>query len=178
MGDASVKLEHGENRGRQLFVPSNVSHMLGQSEGSLTLLYIEPTLLGQAVDKEWSLSTWLAFLESACPKVEDPRMIRAVANIEAALVEKVRLQPIAAASGLSKSSFTTLFRTTFGMPLRRYVLWRRLYLAVQAIGRGADATAAAHTAGFSDSAHFSRTMKSNFGVSPTESILKITMSVQ
>jgi len=176
--EASVQLEDRECRGRQLFIPSNLSHMLDQNEEPLTLLYIEPTLLDQDIDKEWSLSAWLSFLKHAEPKVEDERMISAMANIEAALNKKVSLQAVAAASGLSKSSFTALFRKTFGMPLRRYVLWRRLYLAVQAIGRGADATTAAHTAGFSDSAHFSRTMKTNFGVSPTESVLKITMSVQ
>lgn len=84
---------------------------------------------------------------------------------------------IARAAGMSKSSFTKLFRASVGMPLRRYVLWRRLNIAIAAIGEGSDATTAAHQAGFADSAHFSRTMKQMFGVSPTDGVLRIKMTI-
>src|SRR3546814_5815939 len=51
-----------------------------------------------------------------------------------------------------------------GMPFQRYVLWRRLLIAFDAIGGQHSATEAAHMAGFSDSAHFARTIKAMFGI--------------
>ena len=40
--------------------------------------------------------------------------------------------------------------------------------AMLAIGAGENATHAAHAAGFSDAAHFSRTMRNMFGVTPRD----------
>jgi len=176
--DASMQLNEQEVRGRRLFVPSNCPHRLGASNEPLDLVFIEPTLLCEELKRKGSLEDCLFFLEQAKPIVEDVRMQRALAAIDAGLGGKVTQTLISAKAGLSKSSFTNLFRSTLGMPLRRYVLWRRLILAVEAIGAGADATTASHKAGFADSAHFSRTMRETFGVSPSEGVLKIKMSVQ
>ncbi len=54
-----------------------------------------------------------------------------------------------------------------GIPIRRYVLWERLLLAIQQLTGGVTLTEAAHWAGFSDSAHFSRTFTRMFGLSPS-----------
>ena len=151
--------------------------MLAPSRECLDLLYIEPTFLERANCEGKTLANWLAALRHRKVAINDTRMIRAVEAIEGALCGKIAQKDIAYAAGMSKSSFTTLFRANIGMPLRRYVLWRRLNVAVAAIGEGANATLAAHTAGFSDSAHFSRTMKETFGVSLTDSVLKIQMTV-
>ena len=51
-----------------------------------------------------------------------------------------------------------------GLPFRTYVLWRRLMKAVEIRAAGESLTEAAHQAGFSDSAHFSRTFLRMFGV--------------
>jgi len=175
--NATVELESGTWQGTFLFIPSGEKHRLLPSPDPLDLIYIEPTLLGTEPVKDQSLESWLAFAQQAAMSHEDVRMTRAEAAIEAALGGKVTLGDIAKAAGLSKSGFSALFRAKTGMPLRRYVLWRRLYLAVKAIIAGADATTAAHSAGFADSAHFSRTMRETFGVSPTDSVLQIRMSV-
>ena len=50
-----------------------------------------------------------------------------------------------------------------GLQFRTYLLWRRLTLAVNEIVSGTSLTEAAHEAGFSDSAHFSRTFLRMFG---------------
>ncbi len=65
---------------------------------------------------------------------------------------------------LSESRFSHLFVEEISLPFRTYLLWRRLIVAVDAMAAGASLTAAAHQAGFADSAHFSRTFLRMFGV--------------
>ncbi|WP_417461186.1 helix-turn-helix transcriptional regulator [Kordiimonas sp.] len=163
--------------GRFLLVPSNAKHMLAPSQRPLDLLYIEPTLLDGSEGESRPLSAWLLALRQGMSTVDNPKMFRALEAVDGALGGKVTLDMVARAAGMSKSSFTKLFRAIIGMPLRRYVMWRRLNVAVSEIGAGADATQAAHKAGFADSAHFSRTMRETFGVSPADSLLKIKMTV-
>lgn len=66
--------------------------------------------------------------------------------------------------GLSPSRASHLFVEETGLPFRHYVLWLRLVRAVEAYARGNSLTEAAHEAGFSDSAHLSRTFKRMFGL--------------
>lgn len=177
ISDATVTMQGGRLTGKILKVPSNVLHMLAPSKSTLDLLYIEPTLIGDELDSQKTLKEWLERLQKPKPAIREQRMIRALKAIDTTLEGKVTQDIIALAAGMSKSNFTRLFRETIGMPLRRYVLWRRLNVAVGAIAAGADATGAAHRAGFSDSAHFSRTMKETFGVSATDSLLNIEMII-
>ena len=51
-----------------------------------------------------------------------------------------------------------------GLPFRRWILWRRLMRSVERMATGETLTSAALRAGFSDSAHFSRTFLRMFGV--------------
>jgi AraC-like DNA-binding protein len=55
-----------------------------------------------------------------------------------------------------------------GIPLRRYLLWLRLIKGIKVALEGVSLTSAAHKVGFSDSAHFSRTFKEMFGLTPSE----------
>lgn len=76
-----------------------------------------------------------------------------------------RAADIAAELNLSESRFLHLFKDTMQIPWRPYLLWRRLICAVQTLQQGKTATEAAYVAGFSDSAHLSRTFKKQFGLS-------------
>ncbi len=84
---------------------------------------------------------------------------------------------LASLAALSKSRFLHLFKQTTGLPLRRYILWRRIINSIEAIGRGADLTEAAHHGGFADSAHFSRTFRETFGLSPSK-LFKNSQNIQ
>jgi AraC-like DNA-binding protein len=66
--------------------------------------------------------------------------------------------------GLSSSRASHLFVEETGLPFRTYVLWLRLVRAVDARTAGRTLTEAAQEAGFSDSAHLSRTFKRMFGL--------------
>jgi AraC-like DNA-binding protein len=76
-----------------------------------------------------------------------------------------RAADIALELNLSESRFLHLFKDTMQIPWRPYLLWRRLICAVQTLQQGKTATEAAYIAGFSDSAHLSRTFKKQFGLS-------------
>jgi AraC-like DNA-binding protein len=68
--------------------------------------------------------------------------------------------------GISRSHLAELFLRDVGVPIRSYRLWRRLLRALLAFAE-ADATTAAHRAGFADLAHFSRTCRKLLGYTPT-----------
>lgn len=55
-----------------------------------------------------------------------------------------------------------------GLPFRAFLLWRRLNRALELYGAQESLTQAAYLAGFSDSAHLSRTFRKMFGVAAAE----------
>lgn len=78
------------------------------------------------------------------------------------------LSEVAELVGLSPRRLSRIVVDEVGMPFRRYVLWRRLRRAVLTVRDGHDLTTASATAGFADSAHFSRVFKGLFGLTPSE----------
>ena len=86
------------------------------------------------------------------------------------------LKTLAAISGLSKSRFMHVFTESTGVALRPYILWLRLQRACCELMAGASVTAAAHSAGFSDAAHLTRTFRRMLGMTPTELALRKKMS--
>jgi AraC family transcriptional regulator len=98
--------------------------------------------------------------------VADPRIAKAIAQIQARLGGPMRLGDAAAAAHLSPSRFRHLFMEQTGTVFRAYVLWLRLNVAIRAAMAGRSWTAAAHEAGFADSAHLSRTFRRMFGIAP------------
>jgi len=76
-----------------------------------------------------------------------------------------RASQVASQIALSESRFLHLFSEELGITWRPYLLWRRMMCAIQALTNNTSATEAAHLAGFSDSAHLSRTFRKTFGMS-------------
>jgi AraC-like DNA-binding protein len=110
----------------------------------------------------------LQALSGAAPRApSDPRVLAAVDYIGARVSETVTLPDVARAVHLSAERFRHLFVQETGMPLRTYVLWRRLLLVWTLLMQGETLSGAAHAAGFADSAHLSRTARSMFGLPPS-----------
>jgi AraC family transcriptional regulator len=97
----------------------------------------------------------------------DPRVLAAVETIRQRVDRPVTLAEVARAAQLSPERFRHLFVEQTGMPLRTYVLWRRLLHVWTLLMNGETLSGAAHAAGFADSAHLSRTARTMFGLPPS-----------
>jgi AraC family transcriptional regulator len=97
----------------------------------------------------------------------DARVLAAIERISAADADLPSLEALAAAAHLSPSRFRHLFVETTGMPLRSYLLWRRLLKAWERLTDGMSIADAAHEAGFADASHLSRTCRVMFGLAPS-----------
>lgn len=78
------------------------------------------------------------------------------------------LSELANVLNLSYHRASHVFVETVGVPVRTYQLWQKLYRASAPLQAGKSLTEAAHIAGFSDSAHYSRAFQTAYGRSPTE----------
>ena len=78
------------------------------------------------------------------------------------------LSVLAQVAGLSASRFQHVFREELGIAVRPYIRWLRLQRAACDLIAGAGVSQAAHAAGFSDSAHMSRTFRSTLGMAPSD----------
>jgi AraC family transcriptional regulator len=97
----------------------------------------------------------------------DRRVRQMIALATQKLDGPVSLADVAGTGGLSPSRLRHLFVKETGLQFRTYLLWLRLTRAVELAAAGAPLTQAAYEAGFADSAHFSRTFRRMFGLSPT-----------
>lgn len=96
----------------------------------------------------------------------DQRIQAVVAWVAQDPDQRVTLDAAARVATLSASRLSHLFVEQTGLSLKTYLLWIRLTRAVVLMAEGLTLTAAAHGAGFSDSAHFSRTFRRMFGIAP------------
>ncbi|MDP1825428.1 MAG: AraC family transcriptional regulator [Archangium sp.] len=94
----------------------------------------------------------------------DPRIERLIPWVSARLDQPVSLGEVAELIGLSPGRTRHLFVQQTGLPFRTWVLWLRLERATRRFAAGSSLTEAAHDAGFSDSAHLSRTFRRMFGI--------------
>jgi AraC family transcriptional regulator, arabinose operon regulatory protein len=78
------------------------------------------------------------------------------------------LDELASVLNLSYHRASHAFVETVGIPVRTYQLWQKLYRASAPLQAGKSLTEAAHIAGFSDSAHYSRAFQTAYGRSPTQ----------
>jgi AraC-like DNA-binding protein len=106
----------------------------------------------------------------------DERVNRAFEFLKANYNRSVPLFEIADYCHISPTRFIHLFKEQTGISYRRAQLWIKLVQAVPLIGNKAI-TEIAHSAGFSDGAHFSRACKETFGLSPRE-LNKISQFIQ
>lgn len=105
------------------------------------------------------LATEAAAIVRSTPVRLDRRVARVVEALREPAAEVPRL-------AISDGHLQELFARDIGAPIRSYRLWHRLLRALVAFTT-ADATTAAHAAGFADLAHFSRTCRRMLGYSPT-----------
>lgn len=197
LADTAVAMadQHGApQRGTRLVIPADTAHRIDTGAGAGVIVFLDPdTTAGRSAHlagrTAWNQPTLLA--HRALPTTPLPAIAAEVVAhfdqapttvggprhpaVTAALRQlrgmvpagPVRTGDVAARIGWSTARLTHLFTDQVGLPLRRYVLWLRLMTASRAVADGADLTAAAHAAGFADSAHLTRTCRAMFGLAPS-----------
>ncbi len=171
-------------------IAANVPHQLDSSSSPIALALLDnDSFLGQNLtmvtarppsvvdivspptnisEAQNTLRNMIGTMAAAPVLILDSRIERVVQYMADIPEEALRARNLAQDVGLSESRFLHLFTQHMGLPFRRYVLWRRIRKSITQIVKGADLTTAAHAGGFSDLAHFSRTFKQNFGLSPSK----------
>jgi AraC-like DNA-binding protein len=128
------------------------------SEGSLPAHVIYDRL-----DQLLNPPEWVASTAFNC----DPRIPATLRRLKSSSSENLSLVSLAQQVGLSPSRLIGLFKQQVGIPIRRYRLWCRLFLCTQRMTSGISLTQAALVAGFTDSAHFSRTYRAILDFHPS-----------
>jgi AraC-like DNA-binding protein len=179
---------------RAALVPADVAHAFDATGQTIALVLVDPhAARGAALERrarhapgqELALSVpfpsldlsaadaarWCDLLLAGFGAGERPNLSDAVraaiAFVEDTIDGTPRLPDAARHIGLSPTRLTHLFTREVGIPFRRFVLWTRVKRAVDETRAGADLTRAAVAAGFSDSAHLSRTFRTMFGLPPS-----------
>jgi AraC-like DNA-binding protein len=179
--------------GTKVIVPADAAHWIEAGAAAGSVVFLDPeSIAGRAANHRsirfgWTadpvlghtrerplaavvadLMEQLTPIPAAEPAERHPAVLAALHLLpELAGVGAVRGTEVAAAVGVSVSRLTHLFTEQVGIPLRRYVLWLRLRMAITEVLAGADLTDAAHSAGFADSAHLTRTCRHMFGLPPS-----------
>ena len=173
----TVSLDGVVTTARCVLIPSMRRHAVLHTPEVLFTIFAEPMAIPEErLFEQVSLSDGsLPALSDAVrgcrtPVVLDARVSRALASVDVALAGKVSAKSLADSVHISLSQLERLLGAQIGLPVRQLVLWRRLRVAVGLVLGGQTLTSAAHAAGFSDSAHFSRTMRATFGVRADRSL--------
>ncbi|HRH45298.1 MAG TPA: AraC family transcriptional regulator [Pyrinomonadaceae bacterium] len=108
----------------------------------------------------------------------DKRISKSIERLRQESENQVSVSEVAANVALSESRFSHLFTEQVGVSVRRYQLWLRLREAIHLLANsGGSLTDTAHEAGFSDSAHLTRTFRQMLGIAPSALLKHSTLFV-
>jgi AraC-like DNA-binding protein len=110
-------------------------------------------------------------------RILDDRILKVLKLLNQQDDVQVKINDLAGEVFISPSRLIHLFTDQVGIPIRKYVLWTRLLIALQKIIVTKNITKAAIHAGFADAPHFNRTFKRMFGLNPS-TLLKNSQFVQ
>jgi AraC-like DNA-binding protein len=98
----------------------------------------------------------------------DKRVMGAIEYLDSTIGRRrLTVAEIASEVALSPSRFSHLFNEQVGISVSRYVLWARTRAALKLMTAERSLTEVALEAGFSDSAHLSRTFRRMIGIAPS-----------
>jgi AraC family transcriptional regulator of arabinose operon len=98
------------------------------------------------------------------PAPVDPRIERVIARLDQDA--SLGVAQLAAEVCVSRDRLSHLFTQEMGLPLRKYTQSLKIREAARHFGKGLSLTQIAAAAGFSDSAHFSKSWAQAYGASP------------
>lgn len=172
-------------------IPSNLPHKFSCGHAVCKILFLDPhSLLGKFVSDRYQLdagkkivvhpqniqllfdnntSTICDDLVKNKPPIKiDCRVRYCLREIEQNLTtSSLSVKQLSQVAYLSESRLAHLFKEEMGVSIRQYILWNKVRMAVARSKEGQSLTTSAHYAGFTDSAHFSRTFLTMFGSTPS-----------
>ncbi|MEO9968059.1 MAG: helix-turn-helix transcriptional regulator [Reichenbachiella sp.] len=98
----------------------------------------------------------------------DKRVLASLQYLDRHRREVISLSEISEEMCLSESRFQHLFKEHTGISYRRMQLWKRLISSFDLYTSSKNLTELAHKSGFADSAHYTKTFKESFGLTPSE----------
>lgn len=190
-------------KGRAIFIPANISHSLhpcstltiyidpnsnllksitGNMSISSIICELPDTVTNQIIacfEGTESLENGVQVLQSIHSQMsnnkKNARLSTVLVRLEKVLQgESVTRDELAELVNLSSSRFSHWFKEETGLPLRSYKKWLHLVHGIESVLNGESIQSAAYSANFSDQAHFSRTFKMAFGISPALALSHIT----
>ena len=190
-GSVEVTNEFDKIAAQTILIPPLVSHSI-HSSSPLTLLYLEPhSYLVERLlkTKRHQSITILDIIDFPIElNQEDKPLIdslNVLANMSSSNVDRrvllamqkldenpgvVSVAKAANMSGLSESRLRTIVRNQLGISLASWLIWRKLKSAGDELIKGANLIDASIAGGFTDQAHFTRSMKRMFGITPTTAL--------
>ncbi len=195
-GVVEVETPAGRLQGQALAIPAGTRHRLGGGAvlsiyldalaPEATALRLRPHQPAVALDPDMArrlldvantddLATVQSIFRPDPPHAADKRLEAVVRELRACRGETDR-RSLAAMVHLSPERFSHWFVEQTGLPLRSYLKWVRLIETLRQLAAGGSLTEAAHLAGFSDSAHLSRTFRATLGSSPANLLRQVTLS--
>lgn len=115
----------------------------------------------------------ISVLSALSPNIQstlpwDQRILQACAYIKQLVPQQIpTVAQVAAQIGLSESRLMHLFSQQLGISMRRYILWLRIRYAIKLWVAGHHLIDIALEAGFSDQAHYTRTLRSMVDFAPS-----------
>ncbi|MDO9125992.1 MAG: helix-turn-helix domain-containing protein [Parvibaculum sp.] len=185
----AMRSRESEINARVVAVPSMVPHEFLRANGDVVAFYIEAeSPLGRvlrrrigdeiaelpenlamalsAIEPENAIAALSEFLDIGRPEAPDRRLSAALSFLRASEGDAGAIGAAAKAAGLSAPRLRELARAELGIALSQWLLWQKLGRASRAVAAGTSLADAAAAGGFADQAHFARTMRRMFGVTP------------
>ncbi|MFV3289019.1 helix-turn-helix domain-containing protein [Pseudomonas sp. NY11955] len=179
--DVEVRLGEQIRSGPQVLIASRQPHAILSHGVPCLTLFAEPLAfdladLALACKQAGNSAEQLAEHLRHWPRRQlDPRLVKALERIRALDEQTLPAQELASTAALSLSQLERLFSGSLKLSVRRLVLWQRLRMALQRALGGASLTDAALAAGFADSAHFTRSVRQQFGLSPGTALQRLRL---
>lgn len=97
----------------------------------------------------------------------DARLVPVINYLQKELPINPPIENLAAMAGLSQSRLMHLFKQQLGLPIRQYLLWKKLEAAARLVAKGTTLIDVAAETGFYDQAHFTRTVRRMLDLPPS-----------
>lgn len=143
---------------------------ISETERFELVAIVDPQSLVTADAHEWAHQVMraLGLRAAASRRVIHPAVRDLLARLRrSGFDDDTSLEGLAKTARLSSGRLMHVFTESVGIPLRPYIGWLRVQRAACMILSGASLTEAAHGAGFSDSAHMTRTFRRRLGFTPS-----------